>query len=114
MEKIEGREDDVFYFQGRDGTERRVFPDFIRRCVLFAENGSVVSDYRVVQEENGAITVYGDLTENGTWQIKKELEKLAEDRDFILPEVYFEGYRCEPGKKMKRVERICLGRNRQG
>ncbi|MEH2930683.1 F390 synthetase-related protein [Candidatus Ventrimonas sp. KK005] len=114
LEKIEGREDDVFYFKGRDGTERRVFPDFIRRCVLFAENGSVVSDYRVVQEENGAITVYGDLTENGTWQVKKELEKLAEDRDFILPEVYFEGYRCEPGKKMKRVERICLGRNRQG
>lgn len=113
LKKIEGREDDMFYFPGKDGRQRGVFPDFIRRCVLFAENGSIVSDYRAVQEENGEITVYGDLTEKGKEQVKREFEKLAKDRDCILPEVHFEAYQCEPGKKMKRVERICLERNRQ-
>ena len=33
LEKIEGREDDVFVFSG-NGKEVRIFPDFIRRCIL--------------------------------------------------------------------------------
>lgn len=37
LEKIEGREDDVFVFSDGKGQKKMVFPDFIRRCVLFAE-----------------------------------------------------------------------------
>lgn len=37
LEKIEGREDDVFVFLDEKGQKKMVFPDFIRRCVLFAE-----------------------------------------------------------------------------
>lgn len=37
LEKIEGREDDMFSFLDRQGREKRIFPDFIRRCVLFAD-----------------------------------------------------------------------------
>ena len=40
LEKIEGREDDVFSFKGKDGRNVPVFPDFIRRCILFGDKGS--------------------------------------------------------------------------
>lgn len=136
LEKIEGREDDVFLFAGNDGTLKKVFPDFIRRCVLFAESGEelenqrrvknagekgepekagdsknpgdlnkTVSDYRVVQETDGRIFVYCDLSEAGKQQVLKEFERLAQDREFKLPDVVFKGYQFEKGKKMKRVER---------
>ena len=39
LEKIEGREDDMFSFLDEQGRERLIFPDFIRRCILFAGVG---------------------------------------------------------------------------
>ena len=134
LEKIEGREDDVFVFRGADGSMVSVFPDFIRRCVLFAvgsekqeispsafgsevgelgtENdrrkmdvgGVCSSDYRIVQE-NGDITIYSDLTESEKDRVRKEFEKLAKDRGFILPKLTFTAYFWEKDRKMKRVER---------
>lgn len=135
LEKIEGREDDMFLFRGRNGKEKLVFPDFIRRCVLLAgsqdgrtpencrtvqeldgrtpgdcrtvqeRDGRIPEDYRIVQEPDGRITVYADLTEDGKQGILKEFEKLAEDGKFVLTDVEFQAYFCEKGKKMKRVER---------
>ena len=132
LERIEGREDDIFLFTGKDKTVKRVFPDFIRRCVLFAEDGEeekagnagkggtpkeagnpknlintgkTVTDYRVVQEEDGRIFVYCDLSEAGKQQVLKEFELLAQKRGFMMPDVVFMRYQYEPGKKMKRVER---------
>ena len=107
LEKIEGREDDVFFFEGKKGKERVVFPDFIRRCILFAENenGESASDYRVVQESDRTIVVYEDLTEEGKERVRQEFEKLAEETELILPKIAFQPYKQEPGRKMKRVER---------
>lgn len=126
LEKIEGREDDVFVFQGIDGNPVSVFPDFIRRCVLFAVDGGDHAatemayerdggsratdgrhhsgDYRIVQE-HGGITIYSDLTEAEKARVREEFEKLAEDRGFVLPELTYTAYFCEKGRKMKRVER---------
>lgn len=105
LEKIEGREDDVFVFQGTEGNSVSVFPDFIRRCVLFAADGrSHNGDYRIVQED-GEVAVYSDLTEAEKERVKQEFEKLARDRDFVLPKLTFSAYFCEKGRKMKRVER---------
>lgn len=109
LKKIEGREDDRFFFVGKDGKIRIIFPDFIRRCILFAEcedeihSRKTAGDYRVVQE-NGKITVYADLTEKEKDKVKREFEKLAEDRKFIMPEMIFMDYSFEKGRKMKRVE----------
>lgn len=104
LEKIEGREDDMFSFQGADGREKLVFPDFIRRCILFAEDKRT-GDYRIVQSGDGSIVVYSDLTDSGRRRVREEFEKLAEDRGFILPPLTFEAYSCEKGRKMKRIER---------
>nr|WP_289768523.1 F390 synthetase-related protein [uncultured Acetatifactor sp.] len=55
LEKIEGREDDMFSFLDGKGQEKMVFPDFIRRCVLFAgdraEEGTVGKPVERAMEE---------------------------------------------------------------
>lgn len=132
LEKIEGREDDMFSFSGEDGKEKRVFPDFIRRCILFAAGGTNSmedrsasglkdsglkapapnmirpkwsGEYRVVQEPDNSITVYADLGEQGRQQILREFTILARDQKFILPKLRFAPYQQEQGRKMKRIER---------
>lgn len=111
LEKIEGREDDVFVFSGKDGQKHTVFPDFIRRCVLFADSPGTncTSDYRVVQEPEGNILVYGDFEEDEKKRIRLEFVRLAKDRDLLLPELAFLPYTCEPGRKMKRIEHRTAG-----
>lgn len=135
LEKIEGREDDMFSFYGEDGKEKRVFPDFIRRCILFAAGGTNSmedrsasglkdsdlkvpapnmirpkwsGEYRVVQEPDKSITVYADLGEQKRQQILREFTILARDQKFILPKVRFTPYLQEQGRKMKRIERKVL------
>lgn len=171
LEKIEGREDDIFVFLDEKGQKRTVFPDFIRRCVLFAEEerhegaggkrsegatgkGNEVAavkrdedsagkrdegtagkenevaavkrdrdsaekcdrnpggkqdrnhaEYRIVQKRDGSITVYADFGAEEKAQVLAEFQKLAQDRNFVLPEIRFAPYYRETGKKLKRVER---------
>ena len=155
LEKIEGREDDVFVFMDEKGQKKMVFPDFIHRCVLFVEEkrgedsarnmgegstrtrdkdcarnrdeGSVrerdripgenrgeslerkgdrnLTEYRIVQKYDGNITVYADFEAEEKAQVLAEFQKLARDRDFVLPKINFAPYYREMGKKLKRVER---------
>ena len=211
LEKIEGREDDIFVFLDGKGQKKTVFPDFIRRCVLFAEEerdegagekgiesftekriegsagkrsegaagkgnevaavkrdgdsagkrdegtagkenevaavkrdgdsaekrdegtagkGNEVAavkrdedsaekcdrnhgrkqdrnhaEYRIEQKRDGSITVYADFGAEEKAQVLAEFQKLAQDREFILPEIRFAPYYRETGKKLKRVER---------
>ena len=195
LEKIEGREDDIFVFLDGKGQKKTVFPDFIRRCVLFAEEerdegagekgiesftekriegsagkrsegatgkgnevaavkrdgdsagkrsegaavkrdedsagkrdeGTAVkrdrdsaekcdrnpgrkqdrnhAEYRIVQKRDGSITVYADVGAEEKAQVLAEFQKLAQDRNFVLPEIRFAPYYRETGKKLKRVER---------
>ena len=106
LEKIEGREDDVFQFQKENGKSVCIYPDFIRRCILFA--GSI-TDYRIVQQENGSITVFADIDKNMKEKVYEEFQKLASDREFILPDIQFENYYYDKKRKLKRVER-CVNR----
>jgi putative adenylate-forming enzyme len=101
LERIEGREDDVFVFDGKNNEKVNVFPDFIRRLVLFIGE---VSDYRIVQEENGDITVYWNENDAMKDKFMTELNKMAEDRNFIMPHVSFSTYSFDRSRKLKRVE----------
>lgn len=115
LEKIEGREDDVFSFQGNNGRNVPVFPDFIRRCILFADGGTeaektgISGDYRIVQETDGRLTVYADLTDYGKQRVVEEFSLLSKDCGFVLPRISFMAYGREKGRKMKRVERKMSG-----
>lgn len=105
LEKIEGREDDVFQFEGHNGAVVCVFPDFIRRCILFAGN---ITDYRVLQMQDGSITVYADIEQSLQERVSEEFQKLAEDMNFIMPRIQFEHYYYDKKRKLKRVERCVI------
>ena len=54
IDHIEGRKDDILYFNNKYGEEVSVYPDAIRKLMLIAN----VKWYMVVQEEFGEITIY--------------------------------------------------------
>ena len=100
---IEGREDDVFYFAGIRQKEVAVFPDFISRCVIYAEG---VQNYKVVQDGRAHVTVFLERESSDTAaQIRREFARLAEKMKFHCPEIAFAPYVPDFQRKMKRVER---------
>ena len=100
---IEGREDDIFYFAGIRQKEVAVFPDFISRCVIYAEG---VQNYKVVQDGRAHVTVFLERESSATSaQIRREFARLAEKMKFHCPEIAFAPYVPDFHRKMKRVER---------
>ena len=100
---IEGREDDIFYFAGICQKEVAVFPDFISRCVIYAEG---VQNYKVVQDGSAHVTVFLERESSATSaQIRREFARLAEKMKFHCPEIAFAPYVPDFQRKMKRVER---------
>jgi putative adenylate-forming enzyme len=100
IDKIEGRQDDVFEFGGV-----AVFPDFIRRCMMFVEN---INEYRVQQSAADEITIFMDIEGEATKEkIRAEFEELARDFAFPAPRLKFEAYEFDISKKLKRVEKLC-------
>lgn len=103
LKKIEGREDDVFIFKSKQQKEIKVYPDLIRRCILFAGD---IEEYRVVQQENRDIIIYMNETLEMKEKIKIEFEKLAKQMNFELPHLKFVDYTYNKTKKLKRVEKM--------
>ncbi|WP_207942109.1 hypothetical protein DOK78_002961 [Enterococcus sp. DIV2402] len=103
IEKIEGRSDDIFLFEGKNGTTISVFPDFIRRCLLFVPD---IRDYQVTQHQPTHVEIASNqLTEQQKRQVIQEFEKLAEDLEFNCPQLTFNAYEWNPQVKLKRVAR---------
>ena len=102
IEKIEGREDDIFYFNGKDG-DVCVFADFISRCLVYVED---IREYRVEQLSKEKIVIYIDRIDEKTKQDTiGEFKALSEKMHFEMPEISFSEYTVTPGRKVKRVER---------
>lgn len=103
IKKIEGREDDIFIFKGRNDKQITVFPDFICRCVIYVPG---IKNYKVVQENENAVTVYLDnISEDIMSRIEQEFKTLSERMGFVCPKIGFEEYGFDLTRKMKRVER---------
>ena len=103
IKKIEGREDDIFIFKGIKEEEVEVFPDFISRCVIYAQD---IKNYKVVQEDTDNITVYLDnINEKIKEQINNEFKMVSKKMEFVCPQISFEKYEFDLKRKMKRVER---------
>ncbi|GHU61685.1 coenzyme F390 synthetase [Clostridia bacterium] len=104
LEKIEGRCDDVFEFEGEKGTVS-VFPDFIRRCLLFVDD---VGEYRIQQRSTSEIAVLADdLSEEVKERIYNEFKKVSINFKFFMPHIVFLPYDYDLSRKLKRVERLC-------
>jgi phenylacetate-coenzyme A ligase PaaK-like adenylate-forming protein len=78
IEAIEGRCDDILYFQARDGGERPFFPDTIRRMVLLAGPG--IEDYYAVQERPGHLRIHLAVAPGASFaQIAEEVSRHAQE-----------------------------------
>lgn len=110
IERIEGRCDDTLYFSHRyEGKAVSVFPDFISRAVIAASPD--IQHYRVVQRGSGLLEVSMRVSEGANQRqvqaaVLRELGKLADRLQCVLPEVQFVPYTFEAGvTKLRRVER---------
>ena len=104
IDKVEGRSDDIFYFEGLDGGQVTIFPDFIRRCILFVEN---VGDYQVKQHSEKLVEVClsrrGEQVETA---ITEQFRLLAQQKEFKEPEIQFSDYHWDTSRKLKRIQRL--------
>lgn len=110
LEKIEGREDDVFIFEDLHNADEevKVFPDIIRRCLLYVDG---IINYQVIQHSKYKIQVLLDprtmKDQNGIEQtIRCEFKRIAETFRFKMPEIDYGIYIHQTKTKLKRVIRL--------
>ena len=104
IDKVEGRSDDIFYFEGQDGGLVTIYPDFIRRCILFVEN---VGDYQVKQHSEKIVEVcLSQRDEQVEESIKAQFQLLAQQKQFKVPEIHFSDYHWDTSRKLKRIQRL--------
>lgn len=101
--RIEGRADDILWWQGHDGKQRLIASDLLRQMV--ATLPVPVRDYRVIAEEE-LLTVWLDtsLPEIAFPALRSKFETLAQQHSCILPELKIRrGLPVETGAKRRRV-----------
>jgi putative adenylate-forming enzyme len=104
LEKIEGRQDDVFYLPSLAGDGLgMIFPDFVRRALILALPPGV--DYTVVQHSLNAWTVeLSNLSESES--VAREIAQLCRDLAVSSPTLTFAPWTAPPAsEKRRRVRR---------
>ena len=112
IEMIEGRSDAMCYFKTLEGKNRAIYPDTLRRMILLATPD--IEDYQIYQEGYGQMRVHVQIAAG----VDKEMIKTC-----VLTSIAstLAGYNCQnakvqlefgleppvPGKKRRRVQRLC-------
>ncbi len=102
---IEGRTDDVLWLADANGGGMKpVFPDFVRRAMLFA--GDTVRDYRVRQHDGELeVGLDADSLERSGALVADELARLWNELRVLPPRARFVAMPAPiPGAKRRRVE----------
>ena len=73
--RIEGRQDDLFYFEHNDGSLRTFFPDVMRRMVLLASDD--IRDYEIVQEGRGRVRFHIEASSDKPFAPIEEAVRLS-------------------------------------
>jgi putative adenylate-forming enzyme len=103
IDRIEGREDDIFLFKNQAGEITKVFPDMISRCLLYVKD---IKEYRIVQTDYNQLIIHLDNNDIVVQKaIASELAQLARKLSFTPPKLRYEPYRLNLSRKLKRVER---------
>jgi phenylacetate-CoA ligase len=107
---IEGRCDDVCYFDASDGGARPVFPDTIRRMILLAS--SEIEDYQGVQERHGHLRIQlllapGARMDHVATAVRESIATTLAKHDCRAEEVAIEEglVTLAPGAKRRRIMR---------
>ena len=101
IDKIEGRSDDIFFFKDKFGKLKKVFPDFIRRCILFSEE---IREYQVFQVDFDKLEVAVlEIKDFQKKEITKEFDKLFEKLGIEGVKIDFIEYSPEKNVKLRRI-----------
>lgn len=102
IEAIEGRADDIFEFdsQHEDQAKVKVYPDFIRRCMLYIDD---ILNYRVIQKADQSIEIQYKGNPNHQKLIINQFKQLADQLNFQLTDIHFAPYHQPKDSKLKRV-----------
>ena len=88
----------------QDGGQVTIYPDFIRRCILFVEN---VGDYQVKQHSEKIVEVcLSQRDEQVEEAITAQFQLLAQQKQFKVPEIHFSDYHWDTSRKLKRIQRL--------
>ena len=108
---IEGRSDDICYFESLTGGTRPFFPDTIRRMILLASPHIV--DYQVVQERHGHMRIHlsvapGIPFNSVVQEVKASATMILAQYDCRPAELCIEEglVPLPPGTKRRRVQRV--------
>jgi putative adenylate-forming enzyme len=110
IESIEGRSDDVLQFNAPSGAGPvAVFPDFIRRAVIAADEA--IEEYLVIQASEGELDIHIQSADPDFDRIRSRVEKevgsLADRIGALPPAIRFHrGIPSFAGKKLRRVLRL--------
>jgi len=73
--RIEGRQDDLFYFERSGGAMRTFFPDVMRRMILLTS--ADVTDYEIVQEGAGRVRFHVETSSDKPFAAIQEAVRLS-------------------------------------
>ncbi|MGT2828386.1 F390 synthetase-related protein [Streptococcus hillyeri] len=101
IEKIEGRSDDIFYFETEQDETISIYPDFIRRCLLFIDG---VREYQVSQLSKQVLEIAtNELTEKQQAEIISEFQNLFKTYHIKPVTLTFTPYQLQKDQKLKRI-----------
>lgn len=66
IRSIEGRCDDICYFDSLAGGARPFFPDIVRRMILLASQD--ITDYQAIQQRRGQLNIHLSITPGGSFE----------------------------------------------
>lgn len=110
LERIDGRCDDIFIgINELDKSEVSIFPDFIRRAIMFASNE--IQEFKVIQHSTEEIEIQLKIPPEHFKSCKsnviRELNTLWSTKNCIVPHFFFSHYDIELcDKKLKRIESL--------
>ncbi len=107
IEFIEGRSDDIFYFQHGQKL-KPIFPDFIRQAIITAD--PCIEEYYVTQKSllEIEVSLRTSVDDESIIQqkVRKSLINLIQQQDVELPMISFSYYSDEPTtRKTRRIQR---------
>ncbi|MBD8499884.1 F390 synthetase-related protein [Paenibacillus arenosi] len=110
LERIDGRCDDIFIGRSEwDNREISIFPDFIRRAIMFASNE--IQQFKVIQHriDNIEIKLEAPPEHLASCQsnVIQELHALWSTKKCAIPNIFFSHYDIQlHDKKLKRIESL--------
>jgi putative adenylate-forming enzyme len=106
LEAIEGRCDDICYFESEDGDLKPIFADILRQAIT--KSNASFEEYKIVQHspQNLEVQLLPKGSKDCEEAIAQSIKQLCEKQNCVMPHLQFTEYKPnQPHQKLKRIER---------